>query len=215
MTKMTARPGKKIKGVLFDFDGTLTLPGAMDFPAIKKEINCPQDMPILEYLDTLSPAERAPLFDILEQRENEAAIASFPNTGAEDLLYALREKGLLVGILTRNSLHSVRLALEKFEGITVEDFAVVVTREDSRPKPHPDGVHKAAERMGILPSEMLVVGDFRFDVLSGLAAGAPSVLLKNRENCVMVPGDPEPDYTIADLQDILRILCDDPACSQR
>jgi len=25
-----------IKGVLFDFDGTLTLPGALDFPSIKE-----------------------------------------------------------------------------------------------------------------------------------------------------------------------------------
>ena len=41
-----------IKGVLFDFDGTLTRPGALDFPAIKQELGCPADQAILEYLET-------------------------------------------------------------------------------------------------------------------------------------------------------------------
>jgi hydrogenase expression/formation protein HypE len=198
----------RIKGVLFDFDGTLTCPGALDFPAIKLAMNCPRDMPILEYLDTLSPEERAPLQEILEAEEDEAARASVPNRGAEALLAALMERGFLIGILTRNSLKSVHLALEGFRGVRAEDFTAIVTRDDSLPKPHPDGVHQAARRMGISTSEMLVVGDFRFDVISGLAAGATTVLLANREKSVMAPGDPAPDYTVKSLEDIPRILWD-------
>ena len=45
----------KIKGILFDLDGTLTCPGALDFPSIKREMNCPGDTPILEYLETHKP----------------------------------------------------------------------------------------------------------------------------------------------------------------
>jgi phosphoglycolate phosphatase-like HAD superfamily hydrolase len=101
---------------------------------------------------------------------------------------------------------SVRAALEKFTQITVQDFAAVITREKSLPKPHPEGVYHAAQHMGISPSELLVVGDFRFDVLAGKAAGALTVLLQNSEKSVMSPGDPQPDHTIHQLEEILAIL---------
>ena len=60
---------KRIKGVLFDFDGTLTLPGALDFPAIKRELNCPPDIPILEYLETVPAELKPPLMKIWSQRK--------------------------------------------------------------------------------------------------------------------------------------------------
>lgn len=197
---------KKIKGVLFDFDGTLTLPGALDFPAIKREINCPTDIPILEYLETV-PVELKPcLMKILESREEKAAEGSLPNVGAEECVLALRRKGVLLGIITRNSLPSVRLALERFETVRLQDFFAVITRDDSLPKPHPDGIHKACERMGLGVSNLMVVGDFRFDVMAGKAAGACTVLLTNGKPSVMAPGDPEPDYIVTCLEEILQLI---------
>ncbi|MBN1102804.1 MAG: HAD family hydrolase [Deltaproteobacteria bacterium] len=196
----------KVRGVLFDFDGTLTRPGAIDFAAIKREIRCPEGTAILEYLDTLPPAERSALLKVLEQREAEAALASVPNEGAEKCLLALKHKGIPFGILTRNSMTSICLALQKFEGIRPEDFTAVITREDSLPKPHPDGVFQAARRMGFTVSALMVVGDFRFDILAGKAAGAFTVLLRNEGPSVMARGDPEPDCTILHLQGVLDIL---------
>ena len=197
---------KRIKGVLFDFDGTLTLPGALDFPAIKRELDCPPDLPILEYLGTV-PAELKPsLMKILESKEEKAAEESLPNVGAEECLLALRDKGVLVGIITRNSLPSVRLALARFETVKLHDFSAVITRDDSLPKPHPDGVHKACERMGLAASELMMVGDFRFDVMAGKAAGACTVLLTNGMPSVMAPGDPEPDFTVTCLEEILQLV---------
>jgi HAD superfamily hydrolase (TIGR01509 family) len=197
---------KRIKGVLFDFDGTLTLPGALDFPAIKRELDCPPDLPILEYLET-APAELKPsLMKILESKEEKAAEESLPNVGAEECLLALRDKGVLVGIITRNSLPSVRLALARFETVKLHDFSAVITRDDSLPKPHPDGVHKACERMGLAASELMMVGDFRFDVMAGKAAGACTVLLTNGRPSVMAPGDPEPDFTVTCLEEILQLV---------
>jgi len=203
---MRKKENRRIRGVLFDFDGTLTYPGAIDFAAIKEELRCPPDMPILEYLDTVSLAEQAPLLAILEAREEAAAQASLPNTGAEKCLCALKAKGLPLGIITRNSMPSVCAALEKFSQITIHDFAVVITREKSLPKPHPEGVYQAAAHMGISPSELMVVGDFRFDVLAGKAAGALTVLLQNSDKSLMSPGDPQPDYTVRHLEEILTII---------
>jgi len=197
---------RRIKGVLFDFDGTLTLPGALDFPAIKREMNCPTDIPILEWLETVPEERKPPLMKILESAEEKAAEESLPNVGAEECLLSLRDKGLLLGIITRNSLLSVRAALERFEMVRLPDFSTVITRDDSLPKPHPDGVHKACERMGLTASELMVVGDFRFDVMAGKAAGCCTVLLTNGRPSVMAPGDPEPDFTVTRLEEILQFV---------
>ena len=197
---------KGIKGVLFDFDGTLTLPGALDFPAIKREMNCPPDIPILEYLEAVPTELKPSLMKILESKEERAAEGSLPNVGAEECLLALRDKGVLLGIITRNSLPSVRLVLERFERVRLHHFAAVMTRDDSLPKPHPDGVHKACERMGLSVSEVMVVGDFRFDVMAGKAAGACTVLLTNGRQSPASPEDPEPDYTVACLAEILQLV---------
>ena len=197
---------KRIKGVLFDFDGTLTFPGALDFPAIRREMNCPPDIPILEWLETVPAERKPPLMKILESAEEKAAEESLPNVGAEECLLTLRDRGVLLGIITRNSLPSVRVALERFETVRLLDFSTVITRDDSLPKPHPDGVHKACDRMGLAASELMVVGDFRFDVIAGKAAGACTVLLTNGRRSVMAAGDPEPDFTVARLEEILQFV---------
>ena len=139
-------------------------------------------------------------------REKEAAEGSFPNQGAEKCLSLLKQRGFPFGILTRNSRRSVFRGLEKFRGIRKQDFAAIITREDSLPKPHPDGVYQAAEGMGISTSELLVVGDFRFDIMAGNAAGAPTVLLTNGDRSVMAPGDAEPDYEVGSLKEIMKII---------
>lgn len=206
MNKQDPNIGRQVRGILFDFDGTLTSPGSIDFMAIKRAIHCPAELPILEFLDTLPPARRAPLQKILEKMEEEAALKSTPNDGAEACLLTLKEMGIPLGILTRNSLKSVHLSLERFNGIDVEDFTVIITRDDSLPKPHPDGARQAARRMGISVTGLLVVGDFRFDILCGKAAGASTVLLASGMKSVMLPDDPEPDYVVNRLEEILDIL---------
>jgi len=194
-----------IKGILFDFDGTLTIPGALDFPAIKQELGCPPDQAILEYLETQTPGKRSSLMKILEEIEDQAAEVSCPNRGAEKCLSVLKGRGIILGILTRNGLSSVKKALKKFDGVTIRDFAAVITRDESLPKPHPDGVYEAARQMGLSTAEIMMVGDFRFDVMAGNAAGVKTVLLANGVKSVMLPGDPEPDYIVSHLEEILDL----------
>ena len=196
-----------IKGVLFDFDGTLTRPGALDFPAIKKVLGCPLDQPILEFLDTQPPDLRAKLEKILEEEEDRAAEICQPNSGAEKCLSVIKKMQIPIGILTRSRLNPIRKALQRFKGVNIDDCHVIVTREMSLPKPHPEGVVRAAAEMGISPEELLVVGDFSFDVISAKRAGATAVLLTNSaESSVMNPGDPQPDYTIGHLEKLPALL---------
>ena len=60
--------------------------------------------------------------------------------------------------------------------------------------------------MRVSPAELLVVGDFRFDVIAGKRAGAITVLLTNGGDAVMTPDDPQPDYTIRHLEDLPALL---------
>ena len=206
MTETKIKSRNAIKGILFDFDGTLTQPGALDFPAIKQEMDCPKETPILEFIEMQAPDSRARLNKILETKEEQAAAESTPNRGAEELLLALLHRGIPMGIITRNSLISVSRSLEKFDDIKMKDFTAIITRENALPKPHPDGVYKAAGQMGLPASELMVVGDFRFDVMAGNAAGTYTVLLTNGGKSVMAPGDPVPDHVVNSLGEILEII---------
>jgi HAD superfamily hydrolase (TIGR01509 family) len=196
-----------ISGVLFDFDGTLTRPGSLDFPAIKAQLGCPLEQPILEFLATLPRDRRSDLMKILDEMEDRAGEKSRPNRGAEKCLSILKQKGFVLGILTRNSLSSVTKALVHFKGVTIHDFSTIITRDEVPiPKPGPEGARRAAKQMGLPPSEILVVGDYRFDVMAGKAAGAHTALLTNGKGTAMKAGDPEPDYIIGSLEEIGDIV---------
>ncbi len=165
--------------MLFDFDGTLTRPGSLDFAAIRQAIRAPDGLPILEHIATLAPGPpRNRANRILERFEREAAKRSRPNAGAEDLIVFLKSLKLKLGILTRNSRNSVRTALRNFRRVRESDFGAIVTRHDNaRPKPHPDGVLLAARKLRVIPVALLVVGDYIFDVEAGRRAGARTAFL--------------------------------------
>jgi HAD superfamily hydrolase (TIGR01509 family) len=194
------------RAVLFDFDGTLTLPGALDFEGLRTALGCAAGTSILEFIDALpSEAERSRAHAILDGFEEAAARDSFPNTGAEELVWTLAERGLGRAILTRNTMASIRQALKNFPSLSESDFTAILTREsEGRPKPHPDGVLKAARLLGVRPAEMLVVGDFVYDIAAGKAAGAPTVLVTNGQ--ATPDYDPSPDFTIRALPDLLGLL---------
>ncbi len=170
-----------LRAVLFDFDGTLTHPDALDFAAIKREVGCPPDQFVLEWILALPHGEaRDAAASALERFELAAADASAPNEGAEELVHRLKENGLAVGVLTRNGLSAVERTLDRFPSLTAADFDVVVTRDDDvAPKPAPDGVLHAAALMGAAPEQTLVVGDFLLDMQAGRAAGAVTAYLAN------------------------------------
>ena len=75
-----AYKNSRVKAVLFDFDGTLTKPEALDFPAFKKSVGCPVDQPVLEFIQDLSdPDERNEAFEKLALFETEGAAKTEPN----------------------------------------------------------------------------------------------------------------------------------------
>jgi hydrogenase expression/formation protein HypE len=198
----------RIKAVLFDFDGTLTRPGALDFPAIKAELGCPPDTPVLEFIRSLSDdrEQRAALLR-LNDFEMAAAADSRPNPGAEALIGWLKRRAVLTGIVTRNSRASVQRALTNFDTVRFEDFDLVISRDDAvAPKPSGDGIALAARRLGIAPEQVLMVGDFVFDAAAGRAAGALTALLDPRHDPALENADC--DFRIRHLDELTAIVRD-------
>ena len=195
-----------IKAVLFDFDGTLTEPGTLDFAAVRDAIGCRPDQAVLEFIQGLQDESACRnAMEILDRFEIEAAARSRPNAGAEDLVRSLRNRGMKMGIISRNSLQSIEIALKNFATLRPEHFDLILTRDDPYPpKPSPDGIRAAALRMGVPGDQVLVIGDYLFDIEAGYQAGARTVFLTNRG--ALVCPHPRPDFTIDRLDEVKDII---------
>lgn len=198
--------GFRLDAVLFDFDGTLTRPGAIDFDGLKQALAIAPGTYALEHLSALEPGpERDRALAILHRFEVEGAERSEPNDGAEDIVAWLREAGLPMGMITRNTLSMVERALENFRALSLDDFDVIVTRDTPVPfKPEPDTILFAAAELGVPPERCAMVGDFVVDVEAGNRAGAVTVHLVD-------PEDPdlehhEPRFKIHHMDELREIV---------
>ena len=166
---------------VFDMDGTLTV-AVHDFEAIKRALDIPQSDDILHHLAALPAAEAASKHAWLLTHERELAEAAQPAPGAVALVRELQARDCRLGILTRNA-HE--LALLTLRAIGLDDcFAVpdVIGRDEAPPKPDPGGLLHFARTWQVAPSELVMVGDYRFDLECARAAGARSVLVNLAEN---------------------------------
>ncbi len=195
-----------IKAVLFDFDGTLTKPGALNFPLLKETIGCPTDVPVLEFIENLPTlARRNDALKRLERFEKDAAAKSEPNIGAQRLIHFLRSKEISISIITRNTLWSVERALQNFKDIDISYFDVIVSRETPvRLKPSGDGILLAAETLNIDIKEILMVGDFIFDIQAGRTAGCMTAFLDygTLSDATKI----ESDFIVSSLEEIENII---------
>ena len=204
---MKETPIRTIRAILFDFDGTLTRPGSLDFQQLREELASPAGAPILEYIQGLPPDRRRHCLSVLDRFEMEGAVRSRPNHGAEELIRELQARRLPLAVVSRNSRAAVLRALENFPSIGPSDFDVIISRDDDvPPKPHPDGIRLAAGKMGVSAAETLVVGDFHFDIDAGRRAGSPTVFLTNGR--MDPPGTLHPDYVVEKLAQVGTLVRD-------
>ncbi|MFJ4386094.1 HAD family hydrolase [Pseudomonas sp. NPDC089408] len=171
----------EVRNWVFDMDGTLTV-AVHDFAAIRVALDIPPEDDILTHLAALPANEAAAKHAWLLEHERDLAIASTAAAGAVELVRELAERGCRLGILTRNARELAHVALK---AIGLADcFAVehILGRDEAAPKPSPDGLLKIASAWGVAPSELVMVGDYRFDLDCGRAAGARTVLVNLPDN---------------------------------
>jgi phosphoglycolate phosphatase len=175
-----------LKAVIFDLDGTL-LNCPYDFAAMRAKVlevaasfgiaaEALAGLGILEAIDQgaqlLGETAGARFHSQASQRVLEIEMAgaahSRPLAGVPETLVWLREKGLHVGIITRNSTQVVEILLGSVEF----HYDTLLAREDvARVKPHREHLETMLARLGCAPGEAIIVGDHIWDMVCGKTAG--------------------------------------------
>jgi len=166
---------------IFDLDGTLTR-AVHDFEAIRAELDLPPGRPLLEALAELPDADAARRFERLDAIELDLARGAQPAAGAAELLQGLEERGARCGIVTRNSLENAR---ETLRAAGLEHFfsqSAIIGRDEAAPKPDPHGIQTLLDQWGAGAHDAVMVGDHRFDLQAGRAAGVVTVYVDGSES---------------------------------
>ena len=233
--RLAPLPG--IRAVLFDLYGTLFVSGAGEVGATTETSTDPR---LLDAIRSRHEAARAagvdhPEIDIQEiWREllgGDAALAKtravdyewrvnpvWPMPGAGEVLRALRDRGLLLGIVSNAQFFTPPL----FEALLGEDAASLGFDPDAcawsyvlgRAKPSPlvyRHAMKAWAQRGIRPGEILMVGnDMRNDVLAAAGCGLRAALFAGDARSLRLRGgstaDAPPDVVLTDLGQLPPLL---------
>lgn len=170
-----------IRHWVFDMDGTLTV-AVHDFQRIKRALEIPPEEDILTHLAALPSEVAAAKHDWLLAHERTLAEQAQAAPGAVALVRALHAAGCRLGILTRNARELAQVTLQ---AIGVGDMFApddIVGRDEAEPKPSPAGLQYFVDRWQAVPARMVMVGDHRFDLECGRAAGTRTVLVNTPDN---------------------------------
>jgi len=212
----------KIRGVVFDLDGTLVdsradiaratnhALGAHGRPTLK-------DDEISSYVGDgaralLSRAARLPTDDPELDRMLEAFLAYYaehatdftvPMPGARELLEALAD--LPLAVCTNKPQRTTAAVLEGL-GLARHFRVVVADGDRLEKKPSPEPIFHIAERLGVAASELLMVGDGPQDIECGRRAGALTVGVRGGIADDQRLLDARPDHVIERLDELLPVI---------
>ena len=210
-----------IKGVVFDFDGTIVDSMKIIFDALNGALSR-RNLPTIS-LDLLGRMAGRPISDILNaemtvpepikkavEKDVFNAYAEFCRTSCqllpnvESTLKALKSKGVKLGLLTttpRKPLKAVvrQLAIGKY-------FDIMLAKDDAKNKPDPDGLKQIITEFGIRKDECLYVGDSPTDVLTGKAAGVRTIAITTGVTTMEQLKEKKPDDFITDMEQLLTFV---------
>jgi len=199
MHPVTATEPRRIRGVVFDMDGTLVAQ-AIDFDAIRRELGLPFGTPLLEAMDRLPAADRTAAWAVLDRHEQAAVAGAEVLPGVLDFLAWLDTRGLKRAVLTRNSRSVAEAVLGRCGLLT---FDPIVTRDDAPFKPQPEGLWRICKAWGVAPTEVLMLGDYVYDIQVGRNAGARTALLTHGRDW---PFAAEADWAVATFAECVAVL---------
>jgi len=207
-----------IKAILFDMDGTI-IENSYAFVQAKSEIletlsrrglTVPEDLygsiaSLLVELgrvgDQAALSAREEIFKILAKYDEQCTESVKIRRGVTKLLRWLKSHSYKVGLVSNSNASVVERIIKEKRLYLL--FDAVATREDvERMKPYPDMVFWVCAKLGVKPSDTLVVGDSWVDVVAGLNAGAKTVYFNARGAKISV----KPTYEVSSMDELLELL---------
>lgn len=185
------------KAVIFDMDGTLTVP-VLDFDAMRAELGIAQG-DLATVIGAWPRERRAAAWAVIERHEHEARLAMEIQPGAVELVQGLDRAGVRLGILTRNLVESVAHLCDTF-GLR---FDRVIDRTYGVMKPDPRPVLDMLAAWQVAPTDALVVGDYVHDIECGRRAGAWTCFVHNAGTPDFGAGA---DFTVTSLAQVADIV---------
>jgi HAD superfamily hydrolase (TIGR01509 family) len=208
--RQAAHGGARVRGVVFDLDGTLVVQ-ELDFEAMRREIGLPPGTPLLEALERMDGPARAAALAVLRRHELAAAETARLTPGVAAFLDLLAARGVRRAVLSRN----MREAVEKVLSRCGVAFDLVLAREDAPYKPSPEGLWQICAAWGLSPAEVLMVGDYLYDIQAGRAAGTRTALVTHGRELPFAPLADVAFATFEVLPVALRRWLDDGAAGTR
>ena len=166
----------RAKHWVFDMDGTLTV-AVHDFAFMRQALGAPEGIDLIAFMQSLPEAEATARMAALRDYEQALAVNAKPAPGAIELIEHLNAHGVALGLLTRNR-HD--LALTTLKAIGLDGYFAkehVLGRDECAPKPAPDGLLRLAKQWGTDSRELVMVGDYHYDIDCAKAAGSTGILL--------------------------------------
>ena len=143
-------------------------------------------------------------------QEEQAEQLVRPFRGSLETLDTLLSRGFRLAIVTSRHRESTLRGIDLC-GLT-DRFQEIVTPEDvASPKPHPEPVFLALERLGVEPAEAVFVGDSPHDMAAGREAGTLTAAALWGPFARDVLEAERPTHLLARPTDLLEIVGIDPA----
>jgi len=196
----------RVRAVVFDLDGTLVVE-QLDYDAIRRELGFPPCQPLLEGIAVLPEAEQFLAHAVLHRHEQAAALTARLNSGVLAFLDWLDARGVRRALFSRNSRAAVGVVLERC-GLR---FDLVVAREDGPHKPSPHGLLHICSAWKLPPAEVLMIGDYLYDIQAGVQAGTRTALVTHGRS---LPFEDQADLSFANFEAIPEVLRDWIECGE-
>jgi HAD superfamily hydrolase (TIGR01509 family) len=173
--------GRQYQAVVFDQDGTLIntfIPAMHAYSvAVGREITLTELEPVAHLgaarnlVSALLGHEATDAEDDVFHDALAAEVARIePYPGIVDLLVALRDAGVATAVATNSDARSAAVVLSA-HGLDALFDTVVTVDLVSGPKPNPEMIHLAIERLGVSAGQVVFVGDSPGDMIAARAAG--------------------------------------------
>lgn len=180
--------GRKIKSVIFDFDGVVADTGR-DIAASVQETQKYYGQPVYDYDTIMSFVGHGAKYLIdntlpaLSEEALSAALSWYKAyyeahpcdrtclyEGFEELMRTLHERGVSMSIVSNKPEAITKIIVEKL-GVAKYFTRVIGPESVTRMKPDPEGLFMCLDAMGAGPEEAVMVGDSYTDIQAGKAAG--------------------------------------------